>query len=543
MDHITSRFRRNKKESPVTPQDSSPVSTTPADEMPVPPKHPEHTEHRNPLPSLTITTSPIATSSTTTPPRSSHGSYGLLPRSPLRGFGSFRTAHKRARSPGTASQDTTGSPVKYQADGSVDQPVFSSKRNHVANIEAEPTQKPRIPFFLNLSDGEIQYKFQELRWLERIRYQQGDQNASPNFKFARNFSPEVKDLDRYTNIQPWINNRVKLQVPEGKFDYINASPIVVASPLRPTERPPFRYIAMQGPLAHTVEHTWRMIAEHVKSPAVIVMLTDIFEGLTEKCYPYFPQAPNVDVIEIGDDNEFEDGFRARVECISVEERQGGAIQMRKLNLQVKGRGDMVVWHLQYRKWPDFGVPKVDDHESFFELMKLSRELNSGPENPRIIHCSAGVGRTGTFIALETLMREVESGDMDCLDPTLTDNSDDLVFATVNVLREQRRSMVQADGQYAFIYKVLRRQWMEKHGLKKHEDERMVKRLENFYGPLVEHLTANKISRGTRPANVPVYALPRGATRRPTPRQPPQLADNDSSDDSAPGGASLRNTGD
>ncbi|KAI1348978.1 protein-tyrosine phosphatase-like protein [Xylaria sp. FL0043] len=352
----------------------------------------------------------------------------------------------------------------------------------------EKTQKPQIPPFLNLSETTIESRFQELIWRERLRSQQGFQNPSPNSQFARVLSPETKILDRYKDIWPWANNRVRLPVPEGKLDYINASPIASPSPLRPDTLPCFHYIAMQGPKSNTVDHTWRMVAQ-LKSPVVIVMLTDTHENYMEKCYPYFPRGSHAaECIEVGHADEFGDGFRARVECVSLEERQSGAIQMRKLNLHVDGRGDSTVWHLLYRKWPDYGVPRVEDYDGFFELMKLSRELNSSTDNPRIIHCSAGVGRTGTFIALETLMREVNEGAMDNLDPNLNDDDDDLVFKTVNHLREQRRTMVQADSQYAFIYKVLRRQWLERHGLldESTDNERASKRLEVYDDPFVEH---------------------------------------------------------
>ncbi|KAJ8133357.1 hypothetical protein O1611_g266 [Lasiodiplodia mahajangana] len=383
-------------------------------------------------------------------------------------------------------------------------------------------KKPQLPPFLRSSSTDIEAKFQELIWLERMRSQQFLQNPAPDFRFARALSPETKILDRYANIQPWSNNRIRLPVPEGKLDYINASPIVSPSPLRPDTRPNFNYIAMQGPKVNTVEHTWRMIAQ-LKSPVVIVMLTDTHEGYTEKCYPYFPHDAHAEGIEVGETDEFEDGFRARIQCVSIEERQDGAIQMRKLNLHVEGRGDMTVWHLLYRKWPDFGVPKVEDYDSFFELMKLSRELNSSATNPRIIHCSAGVGRTGTFIALETLMREIDEGAMDDLDQQRNDNNDDLVFRTVNHLREQRRTMVQADSQYAFIYKVLCRQWLERHGL---------------LDDVAEMERASKRNH-TTPLNKTTFGQVRRSRRV---RQPVQPMDNDSSDDSAPGGAPLRNTG-
>ncbi|RWA03039.1 hypothetical protein EKO27_g12067 [Xylaria grammica] len=440
MDHLTSRFRRNKRESPTTPttQDPWPASPTTADTKPA-------------LPSLSITTTPL-----TTPPGSSNGSHSLLPRSPLRSFNQFRAAHKRARSPAPAHINISGimsslSPVETPTEELM--------------TPTERAKKPQIPPFLKLSEAK---------------------SLHPDFRFARVLSPETKVLDRYANIQPWANNRVRLPVPEGKLDYINASPIASPSPLRPDTLPCLNYIAMQGPKGNTVEHTWRMVSQ-LKSPAVIVMLTDICENYMEKCYPYFPGI-QAQEIEIGQTDEFGDGFHARVECVSQEEKQDGAIQMRKLNLHVDGRGDITVWHLLYRRWPDFGVPRVEDYSSFFELMKLSRDLNSSTDNPRIIHCSAGVGRTGTFIALETLLREIDEGAMDDVDAELSDDDDDLVFRTVNLLREQRRTMVQADSQYNFIYTVLRRRWLERHGLLDDatEHERAPKRLEVYHDPFIEH---------------------------------------------------------
>lgn len=310
-------------------------------------------------------------------------------------------------------------------------------------------------------------------------------NQSPTFKFAR-VDSAFRLLDRYGNIQPYNNNRVKLQVPDGAPDYINASPIVLHSPLNPKDRLPHKHIAMQGPTRRTTEHVWRMVGEQLASPAVIVMLTETHEGNLEKCYPYYPREVD-ESLEIGVTDEFNDGFRAQVKCVDIEEKADGAIEMRKLNVHIEGSDkDMEVWHLLYKKWPDFGVPALEDIDSFLELMRLSRDKNASEDNPRIIHCSAGVGRSGTFIALEHLMREVESGDLEHYDETHGgDTAADLVFDTVSELREQRKMMVQSETQYVFIYKVLRKQWMEKYGIADDLDEPASKRLEVGHDPFVE----------------------------------------------------------
>ncbi|RYP61556.1 hypothetical protein DL770_009767 [Monosporascus sp. CRB-9-2] len=479
IDHISSRFRRPKKTTGTTTSTSlapSPGSSSPdvTKLAPAPPT----TQHESP---------PVLSITTTTPPGSSHSTLSSIsnqsdqnsnttngarnvlhpPKSPLRSFHPFRS-NKRARSPAPASLAIQTSPAVVNHNGIVEHEMTSPSKDQPQNGDGTAMDKPKIPAFLALSEQEIEAGFQDITWRERIRLQQAAQNPSPSFQFARILPPEAKMLDRYANIQPWANNRVKLQVPEGELDYVNASPIVLHSPLNPEKRPPHRYIAMQGPKMGTMDHVWRMVAEQLSSPAVIVMLTETHEMGMEKCYPYFPRTPEEEPLQIGEDNEFGDDFRAQVKCANVEERADGAIELRKITIDVEGSEEsMVVWHLLYRRWPDFGVPALEDIDSFFELMRLSREKNASDDNPRIIHCSAGVGRSGTFMALEHLMRELDSGDLENYDQN---HSEDLVFDTVNALREQRRQMVQAESQYLFIYTVLRKLWMEKYGVVEEQGE-------------------------------------------------------------------------
>lgn len=387
-------------------------------------------------------------------------------------------------------------------------------------------------------------------WLERIRIQRGMENEAssnphPEHRWARVKGPHLRKLDRYMNIQPWHNHRIKLQVPEGKLDYVNASPIILKPtpvPGRPA-READRYIAMQGPKQQSTDHVWRMIVEQVESPGVIVMLTETHEGHIEKCFPYFPRSKEDPPLEINERDEFGDGFRATVRCEGLEDTPAGdAIELRKLVIRVhpprlstksrsstpepaaapdldadldvkmkspsgpnlsdppspiaspEGGEEKIIYHFLYKKWPDFGVPALEDLDSFFTLMQLSREKNAHPNNPRIVHCSAGVGRSGTFIALEHLMRELDAGVLEDWDeqvksfsssPTVSEGGsgggggewdrdglegDDIIFDTVNALREQRKMMVQAEGQYLFIYEVMRKLWVDKYGEDEEEEE-------------------------------------------------------------------------
>lgn len=588
-----------------------------------------HRKSRKESPSRpTIITDTANTSGKTTPePAAQQQGQGHSPlhvpgvpakkASPFRALRDLSRSHKRARSPNAASE--TNSPVSaisaFSARDSLSERHMTSPHPLSA---VETTQAPKMPSFLALSPAEIDAKFQEIVWMERNRVMLGIQNPTPSFRWAH-VAGDHRKLDRYMNIQPWENNRVRLRVAPGQQDYVNASPVTLTS-VAPTARirqdtvgdlagggGPDQYIAMQGPKHKTTGHVWRMVVEQLESPAVIVMLTETHEGNTEKCYPYFPRTPEDAPLEINRKDEFRDGFRASVRCEAIEETEAGdAIELRKLVVRVyktpkkedaNGAGpvedapaaatlvdengdvkmlspvkdtpdedgtdgndtssetvetgrassdqetssqkalkdglpeqefeERVVWHFLYKLWPDFGVPALEDLESFFTLMRLSREKNANSSNPRIVHCSAGVGRSGTFIALEHLMREMDAGVLDHWDAkaarwpprqkrhlNVEDNDaasteglnghlyedhveeehdadaalkmdveegthdkdddddqvvtgavepDDLIFHTVNQLREQRRSMVQAESQYLFLYQVLRKLWEDRHG--------------------------------------------------------------------------------
>ncbi|KAJ4402900.1 tyrosine protein phosphatase 1 [Neurospora sp. IMI 360204] len=503
----------------------------------------------------------------------------LRPVRKLSPFRVFSRSSKRAResSPGSHKQTPTAAAV-MASNGTADHPASPAESKTSLGQQVKKGDRPKIPSFLELNENEIENKFQEIIWLERKRILEATQNPSRDFRWARVMGPHLRQLDRYGNIQPWHNNRIKLQVPEGKIDYINASPIVLNPTVLTTAdgetsntQEPDRYIAMQGPKRCTTDHVWRMAVEQLESPGVIVMLTETHEGDYEKCYQYFPRTTEDPPLEINEGDEFGDGFRATVRCAGIENTPAGdAIELRKMVIRVhkpvprksvdnKSNGsqskrqtpepesatteepnitspltqmaketeanltisepeetvgrnsgeeeveERIVWHFIYKKWPDFGVPDLADLDSFFILMDLSREKNAGPHNPRIVHCSAGVGRSGTFIALEHLMRELDAGVLENWDertagsespppsvrtsqeelmsPTSSTKGgeeNDLIFQVVNQLREQRKTMVQAESQYLFIYQVMRKLWLDKYGGDGDDSssgERAAKRLE------------------------------------------------------------------
>lgn len=324
----------------------------------------------------------------------------------------------------------------------------------------------------SLGRTEMDSKLNELNWDERIRASAAQSGphpeGSPEWRWGTFKQTDVQEkglMDRYVNIKPWNHNRVRLHVPPGQLDYVNASTIRLQSP-SDRSRPPLSYIAMQGPTEPSIPYVWRMISEQVQSPAVIVQLTNNVESGNLKCNPYFPDADDVGPWSVNEDDVWEDDWQATLSLESMEPLYDGIIEKTRLRLHVKGKEPITVWHFLYTRWPDFGVPPLDEMDSFFELMRLSRE-HSSPAGPRVIHCSAGVGRTGTFICLEHLIRELDVGGLS--DPPSNGHAriepkdaQDPVFNTVDTLRQQRRGMVQGETQYRFIYSVMKKLWEDKH---------------------------------------------------------------------------------
>ncbi|KAK2049657.1 protein-tyrosine phosphatase [Colletotrichum somersetense] len=481
MDHLP-KFRRKPKIPTISTTDvKTPASRPGVDEQP-----PQQI-----FPSTTTTV-------TVTGGRSPTPTKPGLRKSAFRGL-HLRSPAKRARSPPAASlPQSPPPPAIVSHDGITSSPASSrqkdsggsgsgtgSKEESAASSSGKNSQestrpKPRIPAFLDLSVPDIENKFQELVWLERERLAAGlAPDADETTKWGSYKQTDLRRgvQDRYFNIKPWNHNRVKLRVPAEELDYVNASTISLSSPSN-KELPPLRYIAMQGPTEASVDFVWRMIAEQLTSPVVIVQLTSFFENHQVKCFPYLPLDETQGSWTLNELDGWNDGWSATLTFDSLTTLEDGAIEVRKILLRVGDEDeDRVIWHLLYTKWPDFGVPAVDDVASFLALMRLSREYNTTPENPRIIHCSAGVGRTGTFIALEHLMRELDEGALEDYDGDA--EGDDLIFATVDALREQRRSMVQAEPQYLFLYQVLRKLWQEKYDVEDSDgdSEPAAKRLE------------------------------------------------------------------
>lgn len=211
-------------------------------------------------------------------------------------------------------------------------------------------------------------------------------------------------------------------------------------------------IRLQGPKHSGISHFWHMIWQETKDVAVVVMLTPTAEAGKEKCCQYFPLGINTKAYQVDPFDGSEESLMGNVTLVEAIEDPVSRTTIRKLLLSC-GHESRTIWHLLFSGWPDFAVPEGNDRHGLLELLKLSVEKNSVSSNPRIIHCSAGVGRSGTFIALDYLLAQIKSGAMAKVRDDL-----DLVYDVVNKLRQQRMTMVQSEAQYQFLYQVVREEF-------------------------------------------------------------------------------------
>uniref|UniRef100_A0A8C9XFT1 protein-tyrosine-phosphatase n=1 Tax=Sander lucioperca TaxID=283035 RepID=A0A8C9XFT1_SANLU len=232
--------------------------------------------------------------------------------------------------------------------------------------------------------------------------------------------------NRYVDILPYDYNRVQLTTGNGETgsDYINASFIDCACLC-------VQYIhsvCVVGPKDETVSDFWRMVWEQQSS--IIVMVTRCEEGNRVKCAQYWPSP----------DRETEIFAEFIVKLNSEDHCPDYTIRHLSLTNKREKNSEREVTHIQFMSWPDHGVPG-EPHL----LLKLRRRVNAFKNffsGPIVIHCSAGVGRTGTYIGIDAMMEGLEAeGRVD-------------IYGYVVRLRRQRCLMVQVEAQYILIHQAL-----------------------------------------------------------------------------------------
>nr|XP_015193872.1 PREDICTED: receptor-type tyrosine-protein phosphatase eta isoform X3 [Lepisosteus oculatus] len=228
--------------------------------------------------------------------------------------------------------------------------------------------------------------------------------------------PDNKPKNRYNNVLPYDASRVKLSVQGNPCDdYINAN-------YMPGYNSKKEFIAAQGPLPGTVNDFWRMIWE--KNVHTLVMLTRCNEQGRVKCEEYWPSQTKV--------------------CSNITVTLTSEIPLEDWTIRdfkiknTKTAETRNLRHFHFTAWPDHGVPETTELLISFRHLVREHMDQFSRNSPTIVHCSAGVGRTGTFIAIDTIIYQIErEGIVD-------------VYGIVHSLRMHRPLMVQTEDQYVFL---------------------------------------------------------------------------------------------
>ncbi|XP_065064741.1 tyrosine-protein phosphatase non-receptor type 1-like [Rhopilema esculentum] len=241
-----------------------------------------------------------------------------------------------------------------------------------------------------------------------------------NFTLKAARQPEHRNLNRYRDVLPYDHSRVELEA--GNTNYINGNLVEVDEIGR-------KYILTQGPLPDTCGHFWQMAWE--QNSGAVIMLNKVIEKNAVKCHPYWPMGED-EVIEYGD-------YTVK----NLSERSESAYVVRDLQLEHTPSGkSRSIKQFHFMLWPDFGVPSTP--ETFLEFLYDIRDSGVfDPDvGPPVIHCSAGIGRSGTFCLVDTALLKAEQDGK----PDLIDVKNLLLH-----LRRYRVGLVQTPEQLRFSY--------------------------------------------------------------------------------------------
>ncbi|KAG8193889.1 hypothetical protein JTE90_011449 [Oedothorax gibbosus] len=232
--------------------------------------------------------------------------------------------------------------------------------------------------------------------------------------------PVNRPKNRFTNILPYDHSRIKLLPTDDEegTDYINANYI-------PGHNSPREFIVTQGPLHSTRDDFWRMVWE--QNSRAIVMLTRCVEKGREKCDRYWPY-------------DTQPAYYGDTQVTMLNEAQYAHWTISEFKV-ARNDQSRVVRHFHFTTWPDFGVPEPP--QVLVKFVRTFRERMGAPDSkPIVVHCSAGVGRSGTFIALDRVLQDLQKQDF--VD----------IFGIVHDMRRERVWMVQNEQQYICIHQCL-----------------------------------------------------------------------------------------
>ncbi|XP_011881026.1 PREDICTED: tyrosine-protein phosphatase non-receptor type 1 isoform X3 [Vollenhovia emeryi] len=248
-----------------------------------------------------------------------------------------------------------------------------------------------------------------------------------SFRYTCNESkkPQNKTLNRYRDVAPYDHTRIILQ--RGVCDYVHANLIQV-------DRAERQYILTQGPLPNTVSHFWLMVWE--QNCRAVLMLNKIIEKNQIKCHQYFPLDDKKPTMT------FED-VSIKVDYISKKELSDYTTRTLRIT-DLESNDSREILHFHYTTWPDFGVPQRPT--AFLRFLADVRKSGALDQNvgPSVVHCSAGIGRSGTFCLVDACLVLIEKYGLNALD----------VRHELIEMRRSRMGLIQTPEQLCFSYAAI-----------------------------------------------------------------------------------------
>nr|XP_020649841.1 receptor-type tyrosine-protein phosphatase S isoform X6 [Pogona vitticeps] len=293
----------------------------------------------------------------------------------------------------------------------------------------DPVEMRRINFqtpgMLNhppIPISELADHTEHLKANDNLKLSQEYESIDPGQQFTWEHSNlEVnKPKNRYANVIAYDHSRVILLPIEGIVgsDYINANYI-------DGYRKQNAYIATQGPLPETFGDFWRMVWE--QRSATVVMMTKLEEKSRIKCDQYWP----------GRGTE----TYGMIQVTLLDTIELATFCVRTFSLHKNGSSEKrEVRQFQFTAWPDHGVPEYPT--PFLAFLRRVKTCNPPDAGPIVVHCSAGVGRTGCFIVIDAMLERIKH------EKTVD------IYGHVTLMRSQRNYMVQTEDQYSFIHDSL-----------------------------------------------------------------------------------------
>lgn len=238
--------------------------------------------------------------------------------------------------------------------------------------------------------------------------------------------PQNKVLNRYRDVSPFDHSRIVLQ--RGSTDYINANLIKIEKANR-------QYILTQGPLPNTIAHFWLMVWE--QNTKAVLMLNKLVEKKQEKCCQYWP-------IKIGADYVMKlDDVGLTLEYLEQQDHSYYLTRLLRLT-DIKSGDSRDILQFHYITWPDFGVP--NSPTAFLEFLRKVQAVGvlESTVGPAVVHCSAGIGRSGTFCLVDSCLILIEKFGLNSVD----------VKDILLEMRRYRMGLIQTPEQLKFSYQAI-----------------------------------------------------------------------------------------